>query len=143
MAPPTRWLPDRERRWASIHEQVARELGDAERVTVVPEEPLVSASVLRLGGYRAHSDAAFEHGDIGGDDRVAAYEQFLRRERPDAIVTTSRDRPQFAPRISNRLVEQAARSLGYTLERHFPTPDGSASGLGAILTGLSTWISSA
>src|SRR5215211_6738619 len=124
LGPPTRWLPDRERRWASIHEQVARELGDAERVTVVPEEPLVSASVLRLGGYRAHSDAAFEHGEIGGDDRVAAYEQFLRRERPDAIVTTSRDRPQFAPRINNRLVEQAARSLGYTLERRFPTPDG-------------------
>ena len=129
LGPPTRWLPERERGWFTMYDQVAEYVGSLRQrephVEVAPEEPLLNFSVLRLRASQiGHSQPVFEHLTTGGDDSVAAYAAFLRRERPDVLVTASRDGPQFPPPITNRLVEAAARSLGYGLAGRFPVPDG-------------------
>jgi hypothetical protein len=129
LGPPTRWLPDRDRGWIPLYDRLAEYADGVRRrdpvIIVAGEEPLLNGSVLRLRGYQTgHPEPIFRQLDTDGRDSVRAYERWLRGERPDLLLTRNRDREQFPPRVTNRLVEVAARSSGLRLLARFPLPDG-------------------
>ena len=126
---PTGWLDDRERGWLTLSERVAASLqgipASEQRVRVAPQEPLLNASALRLGAYRAGYPAAtFDYVDTGGRDTVAAYRAMLQSGDARLLVTTDRAGAQFGPTVTSARVEDAAESLGFRRVSTVPVPDG-------------------
>lgn len=129
LGPPTRWLPERDKAWLELYEEVDTYVdglpGAGARVRLAAVEPLLNASALRLFAYRGgNSGADLGHVDTKGRDTISAYRRFLGVELPDLLLTTSRDGAQFGAPITQRLVEAAATSLGFELVKRFPIPDG-------------------
>ena len=128
LGPPTRWLPERDKGWLDLYEKVAVHVdsfpGPEVRVRLAAVEPLLNASALRLSAYQGgHLAADLGYVETQGADTIAAYRRFLKEERPDLLLTTTRDGRQFTP-ITQRLVEAAATSLGFEEVARFPIPDG-------------------
>ncbi|MGH3111162.1 MAG: hypothetical protein ACRDQT_09620, partial [Gaiellaceae bacterium] len=73
---------------------------------------------------RGDSGGVFEPVDTGGDDTEVAYRQFLAAREANVLVSASRQGPHFGPAITQRLVESAARSLGFERVERLGVPDG-------------------
>lgn len=130
LGPPTRWLPDRDRRWLGLYDSVVSQLhrlpaGVEPRTYLALSDPLLNASALRLAAYRSGcTRGVFDYVQTDGDDTVAAYREVLSAAEPDLLVTSSRQAPGFGPPISQPLVEEAAASLGFEVVDRLGTPDG-------------------
>jgi len=125
---PTSWLPEGEKRWLGLYQDVAAFVDRVEsenvRVRFAVVEPLLNTSAVRLSAYRAgYAETDLGYVDTRGEDTVAAYRRFLRDQRPDVLFTTTREGPQFTP-MTQRFVEAAAASLDFRAVARFPIPDG-------------------
>jgi hypothetical protein len=129
LGPPTRWLPDHDKAWLQFYDDVAAYVDDLQRpnirVRLALVAPLLNASALRLAAYRGdYSATDLGYVDTQGQDSVSAYRRFLVEQQPVVLLTTSREAAHFGAPITQRLVEAAATSLGYKLEKRIRMPDG-------------------
>jgi hypothetical protein len=129
LGPPTRWLPDREKGWLTMYDEMVsvlyRRPAELVQAYVATTEPLLNSSALRLAAIRSrHQGGIFGPVDTGGEDTVQAYRRFLAGKGPGVLVTASRQGPHFGPSITQHLVEAAASSLGFERIERLRVPDG-------------------